>query len=211
MKKEYTHISIVLDKSGSMLSCLNDTVGGFNSFLKAQKEVDGEATITLVQFNESYDIAIDMKPLSESSDLNNQSYRPHGNTALLDAIGKTINDVESKINDMDEDQQPEKVIFVIITDGEENASREFKHENVMEMINRHKEENKWEFVFIGANQDSIQTGSLIGVRAGSTLNYIQTPAGTKDMYASLTRGMANYRSKSVIDSADVDFFDAETD
>ena len=206
MKEGYTHISIILDKSGSMQSCLSDTIGGFNSFINNQREEEGEATVTLAQFNGSYDLTVDMQPLGEAPELCRQSYCPCGSTALLDAIGTTVNNVESNINDMDEDEQPEKVIFVIITDGEENVSREFNHENIMEMINRHREEDQWEFIFIGANQDAIQSGGGMGIRAGATLNYNQTAQGTRCMYMSLDSGMTNYRSKCVSDTVDADFF-----
>ena len=204
--KNYTHISVVLDKSGSMSSCVNDTIGGFNQFLKTQGELEGKATITLAQFNDHYDLVMDMKPLSGAENLDSYSYVPAGNTALLDAIGRTINSVEGKIEDMAKKSRPEKVIFVIITDGEENSSREFNRDQIMEMINSHKEKNKWEFVFIGANQDSIQAGSKIGVRSTSTLNYTQDTKGITTMYCSLSKGMSDYRTRSLSESENAAFF-----
>ena len=171
-KKNYTHISIILDRSGSMRSCLSDTIGGFNQFLSTQKEQPGEATMTMVQFDTEYERLIDMLPLSNAVDLNNENYIPRGSTALLDAVGRTINHVEHQINEKEEKERPEKIIFVIITDGEENASREFQHEQIMEMINRHRDENGWEFVFIGANQDAIRAGGSIGTVRGSSLSYL---------------------------------------
>lgn len=208
MKKNYTHISILLDKSGSMGSCLNDTIGGFNQFLKTQKEVDGEATVTLVQFNNNYDMIIDMLPLTNAEDLSTRNYQPNGGTALLDAIGRTINNVEAKLSEKNEDEKPEKVIFVIITDGEENASREFARDQIMTMINNHRGEQKWEFVFIGANQDAIQAGGSMGIRAGNTLNYAADSRGVHAMYASLTQSMTNYRSldTNAKENADIAFF-----
>jgi len=205
MKKNYTHIAIILDKSGSMGSCVNDTIGGFNQFLKTQKEVKGVATITLVQFNDNYDITMDMAPLSGAEDLTIKNYIPSGCTALLDAIGRTINRVEGQIEDKPKKSRPEKVIFVIITDGEENRSKEFKREQIMEMINNHRNEQKWEFVFIGANQDSIQAGEGMGIRAGSTLDYAADSKGTRNMYCCLTKSMTNYRSKKTADT-DLGFF-----
>jgi len=208
MKKNYTHISVVLDKSGSMESCLKDTIGGFNQFLKTQKELKGDATFTMVQFNCNYDMIVDMLPLKNVEELSNENYCPNGGTALLDAIGRTINNVESKINDKDENAKPEKVIFVIITDGEENSSKEFNREQIMQMINNHRSEQKWEFVFIGANQDAIQSGSGMGVRAGNSLSYAASGAGVQAMYCSLTKGMTSYRSLSFDETKDMDFFDA---
>jgi len=209
MKEGYTHISVVLDKSGSMDTCLNDTIGGFNSFINSQKEEEGEATFTLAQFNGSYDLVTDMQPLNDISELDRRNYCPGGGTALLDAIGRTVNEVEHQIEDMDEDEQPEKVIFVIITDGEENSSREFSRENVMEMIDRHQIEDNWEFIFIGANQDAIQAGGGMGIRAGATLNYTQDAVGTRSMYSSLSKGMTTYRCAAVADTLDANFFAEE--
>ena len=204
-----THIAVVLDKSGSMSTCLNDTIGGFNQFLKTQKELKGKATITLAQFNDNYELISDMKSLDESEELTINNYIPSGFTALLDAIGKTINDVEAKIKDMPKKSRPEKVIFVIITDGEENRSREFKKDQIMQMINSHRDEKKWEFVFIGANQDAIQSGDQIGIVAGSSLNYTQDPQGTRTMYSCLTSSMSAYRSRDVNDKSD--FFEPQKD
>lgn len=205
-----THITIILDKSGSMGSLVNDTIGGFNQFLKTQREVEGEATLTLVQFNGNYDLISDMVPLTTASELNKQNYSPNGGTALLDAIGRTINNVESLLDEKSEDEKPEKVIFVIITDGQENESREFTRDQVMTMINNHRDEKGWEFVFIGANQDAIQGGNSIGVRAGNSLNYSASAIGTQAMYSSLTRSMTSYRSKSSLDAASTAFFADDT-
>lgn len=205
MKDKYTHVTIILDKSGSMGNCVNDTIGGFNNFLKTQKEVEGEATITMVQFNGNYDITMDMVPLIGTPDLSKESYVPNGGTALLDAIGRTINRVSSQIEEKKESQKPEKTVFVIITDGEENESREFTRSQIMSMINTHRSENGWEFIFIGANQDAIQAGNNIGVRQGSSLNYVASSVGTQTMYASLSKGMSSYRSRSVEEVSDASF------
>lgn len=202
----YTHINIVLDKSGSMASTLNDTIGGFNQFLNDQKEIDGRASITFVQFNGSYDVQKDMEPLEDIEDLTRSTYTPSGGTALLDAIGSTINRVESQIEEMED--APDRVIFVIITDGEENSSREFSRENIFEMIQRKEDEDNWNFVFIGANQDAIQAGRGMGVRAGNALTYASSDIGTQAMYTSLSRGMTGYRSSAVVD-ASMDYFSAE--
>jgi len=206
MKEGYTHISVVLDRSGSMQSCLNDTIGGFNSFLQAQRDVEGEATVSLIQFDDQYEVVCQMTPIIDALGLTHETYTPRGMTALLDAIGRTMNETEHALSEMGEDEKPEKVIFVIITDGEENSSREFQRDNIMDMINRHREEDSWEVIFIGANQDAIQSGGSMGIRAGATLNYDQTSQGTQVMYASLTRGMTNYRSMAVEDTLDSNFF-----
>lgn len=200
MKKNYSHIAVILDRSGSMASCQADTIGGFNTFLSAQKALGGEATITMIKFDNEYDIMCEMVSINDAVELSNENYVPRGGTALLDAIGRTINRVEHALNEKTEAEKPEKVIFVIITDGEENKSHEFTRDQVMKIINRHREEMKWEFIFIGANQDAIQAGNSMGVRAASSLSYNASAQGTRAMYTSLTRGMNSYRS---LDADDV--------
>jgi len=209
MKEGYTHIGVVLDRSGSMQSCLSDTIGGFNSFLSSQKEVDGDATITLVQFDDKYEVVCEMTPLKEAEGLNSRTFVPRGSTALLDAIGRTMNDTEHAISEIEEADKPEKVIFVIITDGGENASKEFKRDSIMEMIERHRKEDNWEVVFIGANQDAIKAGGSIGVRAGASYDYDQSSRGTQVMYSCLTQSMSSYRSRSADEAMDADFFTQE--
>lgn len=196
MKKGYTHISVIIDRSGSMSSTREDTVGGFNTFLKDQQEVEGTGTLTLVQFNNSYDVCENMGALEDIEEMTSKTYIPSGGTALLDAIGKTINSTEAKIKDMDEDEQPEKVIFLIITDGYENASREFSKSNISEMVKRHEEEDEWDFVFVGANIDSFSEGGGMGVRACNTSNYVADSLGTKNLYRSLSDNMTTYRCSS---------------
>lgn len=212
MKAGYTHISVVLDRSGSMGSCKADVIGGFNQLLEKQRKVDGTATLTLAQFDNEYELLSDMVELSTVAQLTNQTYVPRGSTALLDAIGKTIVDTESKILGMDEKDRPENVIFVIITDGEENSSHQTSRDQAMEMINSHRAEKQWEFVFIGANQDAIQGGESIGVRASSALNYAASPEGTRVMYATLSDSLTSYRTKKftgVADKLNHKFFDGD--
>jgi len=210
MKEGYTHIAIVLDKSASMDSLTSSTIEGFNSFLKAQKEVEGEATMTLVQFADRSDTLMDVQPIVNADELSARNYRADGNsTALLDALGRTMNNTEHQLSEMDEDQKPEKVIFVVITDGAENSSQEFEQKIIMEMINRHRDDSKWEFVFIGANQDAIQAGGSMGMRQGSSLSYAQSRVGTKAMYCSLSKGMTSYRRKGVVAASSDNFFSEE--
>ena len=125
---DYTHIVVVLDRSGSMMGLKADTIGGFNNFLTKQQEVKGKGTLTMVHFADDQRFVEDMSPLENLKALSNETYDPSGpSTALLDAIGRTINRVESTLNELD--QKPDKVVFVIITDGLENSSREFNRSN----------------------------------------------------------------------------------
>jgi len=208
MKKEYTHISVIIDKSGSMHGTQTDTIGGFNTFLGEQQEVDGKGTLTLIQFDDQYEVHEDMSPLNSVESLTHKTYAPRGSTALLDAIGKTINTTESKIKDLKKKDRPEKVIFLIITDGHENASREFSKSNISEMVKRHEDDDGWDFVFIGANIDSFSEGGGMGVRACNTSNYISTSKGTRDLYNNLSGNMTSYRCRSNVGEK-IGFFEEE--
>jgi len=210
MKKGYTHISVIIDKSGSMANTQTDTIGGFNTFLKEQQDIEGTGTLTLIQFDDRYEVHENMSPLSGAVSLNKKTYAPRGSTALLDAIGKTINLTEGNLKEMKKKDYPEKVIFLIITDGEENASREFKKSNISEMIKRHEEEDEWDFVFIGANMDAIAEGGSMGLRAFNTANYDASSAGTQHLYCSVSSNMTSYRKRSKSDDKKMGFFQEDS-
>jgi len=196
-KKNYTHIAVILDRSGSMSSISTEMCSGFDTFMKKQRKVEGEATVTLAQFDDHYDLVYEMQKLEEVPKL---SLMPRGMTALLDAMGKTMNTVVGRIDGMPEDDRPEKCVFVVITDGDENASKEFTREQIFDMIEELRKSNSgvhYDFVFIGANQDAISAGGTIGVRAKSALTYDASGDGTKCMFASLSDSMKSYRSATV--------------
>lgn len=194
MKNDYTHVSIVLDRSGSMARIANDTIGGFNYFIETQKTVPGECTVTLVQFDsQAIETIINAVPVREVKPLDNRTFQPRANTPLYDAIGQTINATGKFLKDKDESQRPEKVVFVIITDGLENASVQFNQRWVFDMIQHQREVYKWEFVFIGANQDALATGRSIGVPAANSYTNAHNSAGTAAMYAHLTDNTKRYR------------------
>jgi len=163
MKKDLTEIVIVLDESGSMSSCKTDTIGGFNEFLSTQKKIKGEANVTLVKFSDYYKIVNDGTSLEHVAPLNESNYTPSYSTALLDAVGRTINSVGQRLAVTDEDKRPEKVIFAVITDGYENASTEFKREKIFEMVTHQKTKYNWEFLFLGADIDA--WGKEIGINS----------------------------------------------
>ncbi len=192
--KNYTHISIVLDKSGSMRNISSSIISGFNEFINDQKKVKGKATITMAQFNQDYTLLHDFEPIKTISELTVSQFQPSGMTALLDAMGKTMEDVRLKIKTMKKEEKPNKVIFVFITDGLENCSSKYKKEEINNMINTQKDEEKWEFVFIGANQDAIQEGSHMGIRANSSITFSATDVGAKMVFSSLSESMSSYRS-----------------
>ena len=192
-KRGYTHIVTIIDRSGSMSSIYNATLSGYNEFLAEQKNGEGEATLTAVQFGSSYEVTHSKLAIGEVPDLSNETYVLEGMTALLDAIGRTINSTEHDINALPEDERPENVTFCILTDGGENASREFTRDQVFEMINRHEEEDNWTFLFVGANQDAIQEGGNLGVRAGQTLSYAANCVGTQEVFRSLSKSVSKTR------------------
>lgn len=193
MKKGYTDITVVLDESGSMNSIRGDTIGGFNAFLKAQKEAVGEATISLVKFSGNVLPVYVGQNVKEVANLSEATFVPMGGTALLDAIGNSIISAGKRISDMKEEDRPENVIFVIQTDGEENQSREFTREKINEMIKHQTEKYNWDFVFLGANQDAIQSGRSLGVMAGNAMSFAANSQGSGAMYDSIAVSMTSYR------------------
>lgn len=212
MKSRYTHIVVILDRTGSMEIVREDTIGGFNRFLRDQRKEPGDATMTLVQFDsqDAYEVLADFSPLAEVNELTAATYIPRAMTPLLDAIGRGINDIGAKLDATPEDERPEKVIFVILTDGLENASKEFSRTKVLEMIRRQQDEYQWKFVYIGANQDAIQEGAAIGISKGNTMTYAHNRAGTQAAFASVSRGMGEYRcSASAAIGLRTEYFDDE--
>lgn len=201
MKQNYTHISVVLDRSGSMQSVLHDTIGGFNSFLNEQKKVAGTGTLTLVQFDNVYEIVNDFVDLKQVEPLTEKTFQPRGSTALLDAIGRTINETGKKLSEFAEQDRPEKVVIVILTDGEENASRECNHHQINDLITHQRDAYKWEFVFLGANQDAISTASQMGISAGHAITYAANSVGTQAAFASVSKNIASHRMGIAADAS----------
>ena len=179
-----TEIVVVLDRSGSMGSITKSTIEGFNTFLNEQKNSEGEAFMTLIQFDDRYEVNYKSMPIKEVAELNNETFVPRGSTALYDSIGKTINELQT-----DRD-----VIFVIITDGQENASREFKGEAIKKMIETLEKENSWKFIFLAANQDAITTGGSIGIKAQNSMSWATTEDGVGNTFYSMSANLSSYRS-----------------
>jgi len=197
-------IVIVLDRSGSMSSIRDDTIGGINTFLADQQKLPSECNLTFTQFDDVYEIVHHNVPLNRIKPLDQTTFVPRGSTALLDAIGRTINTVGVELATLPEEQRPGKVFFTIFTDGEENASKEFSREQVFEMIKKQREEFKWEFIFLAANQDAIQTSQTMGMGASSSMTCNSTCAGIKGTYDALSKKLGDVRLKR---SSTVDFDD----
>lgn len=206
MKNNYTHIAMVLDRSFSMENTKKDTIEGFNAFLTEQKQLQGKATITLVQFDHEFDILEEFKDLQEVKLLTEKRYVPRGRTALRDSVGLTINLVSEYVNQMKEDDRPDKVIICVLTDGFENDSKEFSAKSLKKLI-KQKEKESWDFVFIGADQDAMLNAKDLGINANmhNSMSYAATSAGTRGMYNTLTQGITRARTSDL--STPVVYFD----
>ncbi len=208
MKKGYSHISIVLDRSGSMTSCESETREGFNTFITKQKEASGVATASLVQFDDHYELNYAFLPIGNVPLLTNENYQPRGNTALLDAIGRTIKETGEKLAAMPEYERPERVLFVIQTDGFENASSKFTRNQVFDAIKHQQEAYQWDFIFLGANQDAIATAATFGINAKSSLSY--TGNNSRGVFLAAADYTTNFRSaETLCDMQAVSFSEKE--
>ena len=194
MKEDFTHISIILDRSGSMESIKDDTIGGFNAFIAEQKKDPGRTTVSLYQFDNHYDVVYENKEVKDVSDLTNETFVPRGYTALYDAIGRTVVATGVYLNSISEEDRPAKVICVIITDGHENSSKEFVYDKIKDMISEQQTKYSWKFVFIGSDVNSMQVANGLGICKGNTLNFSNNSQGTKGMYTSLSRGISVMKS-----------------
>lgn len=181
MKKDLTELIVVLDESGSMGSVRNDTIGGFNTFLETHQKLPGEAKLTLVKFHTLTSILYDGVNVKEIKPLDNTTYFPGGGTALFDAVGKSIDIVSKRIQNSSDEEVPEKVIFLVLTDGEENSSKEYAKDKVFANIENMKKNFNWEFLFIGANQDAWTAGSSIGINQNINYNVSDTKKAMKSM------------------------------
>jgi uncharacterized protein YegL len=178
MKKDLTELVFILDRSGSMSGLESDTIGGYNAMLAKQKKEPGEAIITTVLFDDSYELLHDRINLRGLAPITDKEYFVRGCTALLDAVGKTINKIANVQKHTAEDERAEHVMFVITTDGMENASREFNYEKIKQMIEYQKSKYGWEFIFIGANIDAIATAERFGIDKDRATNYHPDSEGT---------------------------------
>lgn len=178
MKKGLTELVFILDRSGSMSGLESDTIGGYNSLLDKQKKEDGEAVATTVLFDDRYELLHDRVDLKEIQPISHKEYFVRGTTALLDAVGKTINMIAYVHKHIREEDRPENVMFVITTDGMENASCEYTYKNIKDMISRQKKEYNWEFIFLGANIDAEATAESIGINREMAASFVSDSKGT---------------------------------
>ena len=199
MKSGLTYIIFVIDRSGSMASIRDDMIGGFNTFIQTQRDAKlGQCKVFAYKFDTEYEIMFEDRDLSEVPALDRSSYSPRGDTALYDSLGKTISDMGQRLASMKEEDRPEKVLVVTITDGEDNSRlrgeryTRYSADKVKEMVDHQTKNYKWDFAYIGANQDAWAVGGRMGV--ASNLNYTATSAGTAYAFDNLARSTNNYRA-----------------
>ena len=204
MKKNLTELVFILDKSGSMSGLEKDTIGGFNSLLEQQRKVDGECVITTVLFDNRYELLHDRIDIRAVQPITGKEYFVGGSTALLDAIGKTIHKIGAVQKNTAEEYRAEKVMFVIITDGEENASRCYSSMQIRQMIQRQKERYGWEFIFLGANIDAVETAGRFGIDADRAVDYVPDGEGTELNYRMMSETVATFRECGAVPTACLD-------
>ncbi len=188
-----TEIVIVLDRSGSMVSVQDATIGAFNRYVQSQTEGPGEVRLTLIQFDDQYEAVFSAVPIQRIPQLDAKTYQPRGTTALFDAIGKTIFDTGRRYHRLAERERPANVLFVIQTDGLENASTHYSSKQINDMIAVQRTQYSWQFVFLGANQDAIASGAKFGIDAGASLGYGANDACTMAAFDVLGQHTAKFR------------------
>lgn len=199
MKPGLIYITMILDCSGSMKTIQHATISGFNSFIKEQNKLPGEAKVTLVQFDHRYQVDYLCLELSKVPQLTNTTYVPDGWTAMNDAICRTIDELGSRLAELPESERPEKNLVVILTDGEENASVSFTSRDIKEKITHQKEKYSWEFVFLGANIDAISVANDIGINPNASITYAANSRGITEVLTSgLVNLVKNYRNDSAV-------------
>lgn len=191
MKKDKTEIVIVMDRSGSMRGIKEDMEGGLKTLLDDQRKEAGECNVTFVKFDDQYEEVFASKPIAEVEDL---ELDPRGMTALLDALGRTIDAAGHRFAALDEAERPEHVFFVVITDGHENSSVEYPRTQIMEMIKHQTEKYNWDFTYLGANQDAIAVAESMGMKGGATLDFAANAAGVRGAYAGTSHKLSSIRS-----------------
>lgn len=201
MKKDLVHLVFILDKSGSMSGLQADTIGGFNSLIEKQKSEEGEAIITTVLFNDDYFLVHDKENIDKVKELTRKEYFPIGCTALLDAVGRTVSAVASDYEMMNKEDIPERTLVVITTDGKENSSKEYSYFAVKSTLEKAKELYNFEYLFLGANIDSIEEASKFGIHEDNAVNYNCDSEGVELNYQCLSRTVSRIRKEKLFDAS----------
>ena len=194
MKKNLTELVFILDRSGSMAGLEQDTIGGFNAMMEKQKREPGETLVSTVLFDQDTQVIHDRVPLEKLGPLTEEEYYVRGSTALLDAVGGAIRHIGNVHKYAREEDVPEKTLFVITTDGMENASRHYDYDRVKDMIRRQQERYGWEFLFLGANIDAAREAGRFGIRPECAADYHADSRGTRVIYESLSQAVCQVRT-----------------
>ena len=198
MKKGLTELVFILDKSGSMSGLESDTIGGYNAMLKKQQDVEGECRITTVLFDNNYEILHDRIDIRAVRPITEKEYFVGGTTALIDAMGRTIHKIINVQRNTDEAYRAEKVMFVIITDGYENASREYTADKVRSLIRQQTDKYGWEFIFLGANIDAVETAQHYGISPDRAQNYHADSSGIVLNFRVMSEAITKYRHSNAL-------------
>lgn len=197
--KDATHITVLLDRSGSMESIKAETISGFNFFLNEQREGGTNASLTLVQFDtQATEVVHENAPIHSVPQLSADTYQPRGGTPLLDSLGETIASTGRTLKVIPEANRPDKVVFVIITDGQENASRRFNNAQIKEMLEHQTNVYKWQFIYLGANQDAFAEAGNMGIAMSYAANF--APANMSDAFEVASQNVASFRRTNDVES-----------
>lgn len=195
-----TELVVILDRSGSMQRLAEDTIGGFNSLIENQRKLEGKCTVTTVLFDNKVEILYQGKNIKEVPTLTSKEYFARGSTALLDAIGITINETNSRISSMKEEEKPNKVLVAITTDGLENSSNEYSYSSIKSLIEEKKKKLGWDFIFLGANIDAIGEANKFGIERDMAMNIKATKVGQRHAFESINRAAYHARFSNAISS-----------
>ena len=198
IKNGITELVFILDRSGSMSGLESDTIGGFNAMIEKQKRQDGECYVSTVLFDNVSEVLHDRVKLTDIKPMTDKEYTVRGCTALIDAIGGAIHHIGNVHKYARNEDVPEHTVFVITTDGMENASHKYSSDKVKRMIERQKEQHGWEFLFIGANIDAVETAAQYGISKDRAVNYNADEVGTHILYESVSAVVGNVRANKAI-------------
>ncbi len=202
--KNLTEVVFILDRSGSMSGLESDTIGGFNSTIENQKKVEGEVLVSTVLFDHESVVLHDRVPLADIKPMTEDDYQVRGCTALLDAIGDAIKHIKNVHKYAREEDRPAKTLFVITTDGMENSSHRYSYKEIKKLVQSQQEKNGWEFLFLGANIDSIDVAGSLGISARRAVNYHNDRRGTEKKYRAVSNFMSAFAAAAPMSLMDID-------